>query len=292
MQPRSFGTHDGSFHADEVSACALLLLEDLIDKDKIIRSRDPKLLNKCEYVCDVGGVYDPSIKRFDHHQVEYKGELSSAGMVLAYLKEKEFFSQDFYRFLNNSLIRGVDAHDNGKILLKEGVCTFSHIISNFLPIDYNSKAKERFLAFIEAVTFAHEHIKRLRNRYIYTQNCRDIVEKVMQQNVHYLQFEEPIPWMDNFFDLGGESHPALFVIMPTGEHWKLRGIPPNSKEKMRVRLLLPINWAGLRGEDLAKASKVPGAIFCHKGRFISIWENKKDALAALKTILAQTGVVL
>ncbi|MDF2550599.1 MAG: hypothetical protein K0S07_1666, partial [Chlamydiales bacterium] len=30
-QPRSFGTHDGSFHADEVTACALLLLVDLID---------------------------------------------------------------------------------------------------------------------------------------------------------------------------------------------------------------------------------------------------------------------
>ena len=32
IRPRSFGTHDGSFHADEVTACALLLLFDLIDR--------------------------------------------------------------------------------------------------------------------------------------------------------------------------------------------------------------------------------------------------------------------
>ena len=74
IKKRSFGTHDGSFHADEVSACALLLLFKRIDRDKIVRSRDPLLLAQCEYVCDVGGVYDPHIKRFDHHQLAYEGE--------------------------------------------------------------------------------------------------------------------------------------------------------------------------------------------------------------------------
>ncbi len=53
--PKSVGTHDGSFHADEVTACSLLLLYKLIDKDKIIRTRDPEALARCEYVCDVGG---------------------------------------------------------------------------------------------------------------------------------------------------------------------------------------------------------------------------------------------
>jgi uncharacterized UPF0160 family protein len=56
---RSFGTHDGSFHGDEVTACALLLLFNLIDKDKIVRTRDMAVLGRCEYICDVGGVYDP-----------------------------------------------------------------------------------------------------------------------------------------------------------------------------------------------------------------------------------------
>ncbi len=32
--PRSVGTHDGTFHADEVTACAFLLLFDLVDSNK------------------------------------------------------------------------------------------------------------------------------------------------------------------------------------------------------------------------------------------------------------------
>lgn len=52
---RSCGVHDGTFHADEITACALLMLFDLIDEDKIIRTRDLDVLSTCEYVCDVGG---------------------------------------------------------------------------------------------------------------------------------------------------------------------------------------------------------------------------------------------
>jgi len=89
-----------------------------------------------------------------------------------------------------------------------------------------------------------------------------------------LIFEESIPWMENFFELGGEVHPAQFVIMPSGDHWKLRGIPPSLNERMKVRRPMPEAWAGLRDEELKKVSGVKGAIFCHKGRFISIWETK------------------
>ncbi len=53
--PRSVGIHDGTFHADEVTACALLILFDLVDIKHIVRTRDPELLANCEYVCDVWG---------------------------------------------------------------------------------------------------------------------------------------------------------------------------------------------------------------------------------------------
>ena len=32
------------------------------------RTRDPALLDTCDIVVDVGGVYDPAKNRFDHHQ--------------------------------------------------------------------------------------------------------------------------------------------------------------------------------------------------------------------------------
>jgi uncharacterized UPF0160 family protein len=102
----------------------------------------------------------------------------------------------------------------------------------------------------------------------------------MAEGMQVLIFEEPLPWMENFFELGGEFHPAQFVIMPSGGHWKLRGIPPSLNERMKVRRPLPENWAGFRDEELRKITGIQGAIFCHKGRFISIWETKEDALKA------------
>lgn len=283
--PRSFGTHDGSFHGDEVTACAFLLLFDLIDYDKIIRSRKLDLLNKCEFICDVGGVYDSQNKLFDHHQVEYQGMLSSVGMVLEYLKETGTITPKEHEFFNNALVLGVDAHDNGKDLQSPGVCTYSHIISNFTPIPHEVEPEVQDKAFFEALDFSTGHLKRLWQRYQYVQSCRQIVADAMSDKKEYLLFDKSIPWLDIFFEMGGLNHQAKFVIMPSGEHWKLRGIPPTIQEKMKVRIPLPLEWAGLLDEELKKTSGIPGAIFCHKGRFISVWEKREDALKAFDYVM-------
>jgi len=79
--------------------------------------------------------------------------------------------------------------------------------------------------------------------------------------------------------------------MPSGKHWKLRGIPPTSDEKMKVRHPLPEDWAGLLDKELQQVSGIPGAIFCHKGRFISVWNTKEDALKALEKTLQLAKIV-
>lgn len=285
MKARSFGTHDGTFHADEVTACSLLLLFDRIDREKIIRSRDLARLSECEYVCDVGGIFDPAQKRFDHHQSDYQGTLSSAGMVLGFLKTEEPKRAPFCEYLYRSLVAGVDAHDIGALKLEAGVTSFSHVISNFMPAFHDAPREEVDAAFFQAVSFALGHLERMEERFLYAAQCKGIVAKVMEKGERCLMFDQSLPWIDNFFELGGELHPAQFVVMPAGEHWKLRGIPPSSSERMKVRLPLPESWAGLGGEELERVSKIPGAIFCHKGRFISIWETKESALEALHAAL-------
>jgi uncharacterized UPF0160 family protein len=285
IQPRSLGTHDGTFHADEVTACALLELFDLIDHDKIKRTRSAKELATCEYICDVGGIYDPESKRFDHHQVEYKGMLSSAGMVLEFLKNQRYITQKAFDFLNNSLVRGVDAHDNGRDPQIVGFCTFSQIISNFTPIHYDVEPEVQDAAFFEAEQFTLGHLRRLMQRFQYNQSCRDAVAQAMADFRDCLIFDKALPWMDSFFELEGERHPARFVIMPSGKCWKLRGIPPNVDDKMKVRQLLPKEWAGLLEQELREISRIEGALFCHKGRFISVWQSKEDALEALQIVL-------
>lgn len=285
--PRSFGTHDGTFHADEVTACALLLLFGLIDRDKIHRTRNLEELARYEYVCDVGGFYKPEQKLFDHHQQDYQGPLSSAGMILLYLQQTGEISQKDHDFFYNTLIYGVDALDNGQELCCKGVTTYSHVISNFTPISYEVDGITLNEAFFQALEFAFGHLQRMYKRYEYIHSCRKTVEEAMSKRENFLMFEKSIPWLETFFELGGAEHPAKFVIMPADQHWKLRGIPPTIDEKMKVRHPLPKEWAGLLERDLSKASGIKGAIFCHKGRFISVWDTREAALKALDYVLKE-----
>ncbi|WP_420422461.1 MYG1 family protein [Simkania sp.] len=289
IQERSFGTHNGSFHADEVTACALLILFDQIDLDKVFRTRDLHALRTCDYVCDVGGMYEPTIRRFDHHQMDYHGPLSSAGMILKYLKDEKVIKDKLFLYLNRSLVMGVDAIDNGKTTTMVGHCSFSAVIANFVPIRHNVDEKNMDAAFFQAVDFTLGHLGRLVDKFHYIQECKEVIKREMDKNETVMIFEESMPWMESFFDLGGEKHPAAFLIMPTGKQWKLRGIPPSYEKRMQVRIPLPKEWAGLIDDELKEKTGIPGAVFCHKGRFISIWETKEDALKALEITLQKAG---
>ncbi|EPP35417.1 hypothetical protein CP10139811_1019 [Chlamydia ibidis] len=285
---RSVGTHDGSFHADEVTACALLIIFDLIDEEKIIRTRDPEKLATCEYVCDVGGIYSPRDKRFDHHQVSYSGPWSSAGMILDYLKGQGLVESEEYHFLNNALVHGVDEQDNGRFFSKEGFCSFSDIIKIYNPLEeeYSSDADFAF-----ALKFTIDLLQRLRAKFRYDRICRDIVRLAMDKDDFCLYFDRPLAWQENFFFLGGEKHPAAFVCFPTGDQWILRGIPPNLDRRMEVRVPFPEEWAGLLGKQLVEVSGIPGAIFCHKGRFLSVWDSQESCQRALRLVLENRGLV-
>lgn len=126
------GTHDGKFHADEALACFLLKLLPEYSNSKIIRTRDPELLEKCDVVVDVGAIYDPLKFRFDHHQrgfnevfsSSYKTKLSSAGLIYKHFGKRVLnevvlpkCSQDMmeaiYEKLYKDCIEEFDAVDNG-----------------------------------------------------------------------------------------------------------------------------------------------------------------------------------
>ena len=52
----TIGSHSGNFHADDVFAVAALIL--MHPEYRILRSRDPEIWKECDYLVDVGGVYD------------------------------------------------------------------------------------------------------------------------------------------------------------------------------------------------------------------------------------------
>lgn len=280
QQPQSFGTHDGMFHADEVTACALLILVGLIRDDRIVRSREAAILEACEFVADVGGEFDIAKKRFDHHQQTFQGEQASAGLILDYIESNEYLDQSLCRYLREHLVDGVDAWDNGRIQPNRLVCSFSQIVGLFNPAEVNADKVKQDRAFLQATEFVLGHLRRLQQRWEVLQFAKDQVQEVMQRDQLLLIFDKTIPWQEAFFNLGGAQHPALFLVMPVGEHWKLRGIPPTEDRKMDLRKPLPSQWAGLIDQELEQVSGIKGAVFCHKSRFVSVWSTRESALQA------------
>lgn len=62
------GTHDGTFHCDDVTACFMLKTLDRFKNHEIVRTRNPEILSKADVVVDVGGELDVDKLRLDHHQ--------------------------------------------------------------------------------------------------------------------------------------------------------------------------------------------------------------------------------
>lgn len=86
-------THSGAFHADEVLATMMTKYASEFMDSWIVRTRNYDIHKKADLVCDVGGIFDPSTNRFDHHMKEFthtfddilKIKMSSAGLVYKYL---------------------------------------------------------------------------------------------------------------------------------------------------------------------------------------------------------------
>lgn len=127
----TIGTHNGHFHADE--ALAVHMLRTHIPRyhgARLIRTRDPKVLETCDTVVDVGGEYDADRRRFDHHQRGFttvfpgrNTKLSSAGLVYMHFGKEIIANRRsategstvdlIYDKVYESFVEAVDANDNG-----------------------------------------------------------------------------------------------------------------------------------------------------------------------------------
>jgi len=104
---------------------------------EIVRSRDPTVLEECDIVVDVGGVYDPTKHRYDHHQrgftecmnslnpnYSWLTKLSSAGLVYYHFghrilaeqmcaKADDDITAVIFSKIYEGFVEEIDAIDNG-----------------------------------------------------------------------------------------------------------------------------------------------------------------------------------
>lgn len=212
-------THNGVFHADEVSAIALLEVFGL--RINVIRvPHKTESFPDTAFVVDIGKKFD-GIRLFDHHQ--NKGGKSSAGLIWDYIGENES-----YRKISK-LVKLIDSNDVGEVAAEP--FEFSNMVSC-----YNSDTvwddSTQAGAFRKAVEFAKTVFQSYKNM----QEKIDATEVLIQKALPFKNFENVL-FLGDFIpfwnvQINGIKRPEInAVVWKDNGVWKVQ-IPPTKPGKM------------------------------------------------------------
>ncbi|MDD5318904.1 MAG: MYG1 family protein [Candidatus Pacebacteria bacterium] len=291
-------THGGFFHPDDVFSVAVLKL--LLEKFKLIRSRDLKYISEADYVVDVGGVYDPKKKRFDHHQEGGAGKrdngipYASFGLVWKEYGQKITGSEKVAALIDEMLVQPIDAMDNGKMIVRPifGSVMPYTIEDMFFAYEAevesdpsNPKIYDQIFAKVldMALTVLRLEIKKAQHKVSDNQKVRKIYTAWQAQG------GDPrlmiLPSRTRFF---AKDFPKLLFVVykDANDHWSIKGVSAESDaDTFARRKYFPAAWAGKKDAELASVTGVPDALFCHNGRFIAVAKSKKGALELARLAL-------
>lgn len=288
-------THSGPFHADDVFAVATLQLVFGSNEIEVTRTRDESIINSGDIVLDVGGVYEPDRQRFDHHQVgapvrENGVPYAAFGLIWKYYGENLCGSAEIVASVEKSLVMPVDASDNGFSLFNLTVpnlkpVTLSDLIGMFNPA--NGSSAEIDAAFLAITALARDVISRSIEHAKLKAGLKQIAANIYNsaENKQLLIFEVPISRtvLTDYPDVQMMVSPDNPV---SSSNWLATAIPVASGS-FELRVRFPEEWGGLAGEELAKISGIPDAVFCHRAGFLFVSKTQEGALAAANKVLGR-----
>ncbi len=281
-------THNGSFHADEILGTATLFLA--YEKDytiEVVRTRDVRKINTSDIVLDVGGVYDPNHNRFDHHQTGGAGirvngiPYAAFGLVWKKYGTLVAGNKKIADNIENKIVLGIDALDNGleintRLFNDVELYSLGDVFSAYRPT-WKEDRNELDSIFMKLVEMAKEILKREIKKSTDKEEAKNIISEMYKklENKKLLILDTYYPW-DSVSD---EIEETLVVVFPdtTPGQWcaestRIKG------EKFKQKVYFPKEWGGKRGEELAKISGVPDAVFCHTGLFFVVAKTKEAIL--------------
>ncbi|MBR2544466.1 MYG1 family protein [Candidatus Saccharibacteria bacterium] len=289
-------THTPPHNADEVFTTAMLAI---LFPVELYRTRDQVVIDSTDVIVyDVGGEFNPEKKRFDHHQKGFSeirpdGIIySSAGLIwreygVEIVKKlgganriDDQMAIKVVSYVDNALIRGIDARDNGQGEKGDSM-SVSSVISTFNVLwDEDEDAD---ICFVKACEIA---------RMILEREIKVAISSIHGQKLVKEQIEAangPIIIMDKFIDgwqeavLTSDNSKAanlLYAVFPAVDgSWNVKAIPPTIDDMMAQRKPFPEGWRGLKSKELVRASGVETAIFCHTAGFFAVAKTKEDAIS-------------
>lgn len=308
------GTHNGFFHSDE--ALAIYMLKRLPEyKDaEVIRTRDPTILDSCDIVVDVGGVYDPSTNRYDHHQREFDvyfddnhtvTKLSSAGLVYKHFAKRIFrevygvkddeIAEYVYQTVYDRFIESVDAIDNG-VPISDGVLKYKwntdlgsrvgRLNPSWIDVDVNSD--ERFVRAIEVAGQDFEHF--VTNILNVTLPAKACFEEAFARRYEthasgrIIEMVKSCPFSDFLYKYESDNdvpkdERILFYMShdKAANNWRATAVKEKDSQ-FTSRMPFPKRLRGLRDKELEAESGIPDLVFVHATGFTCAGKTKESVL--------------
>ncbi|MCA9356039.1 MYG1 family protein [Candidatus Nomurabacteria bacterium] len=284
-------THSGSFHTDDVFACAVLL--SLYPEATFIRTREKDIVDKADIVFDVGGQYDPKTNRYDHHQKEGAGQRDTGipyaafGLIWKHFGMELCGDERVWQRLDSSLVSQIDATDNGMdfggnknlILVEDASMVFS---KSWLE---DKDEEDFFVPVKKAQEYLLRKIKVMKDDI----SAEDILTKIYNdsEDKRVLEIPEDLPRYI-YQGVFSRLEDVLFVVYKSSssDAYKAEAIRKD-ETTMESRKKFPQEWWGIlddkdeRIEDL----DLKGLLFCHRGGFLISADTKENVESLVKRAL-------
>lgn len=280
-------THSGTFHSDDIFST--VILKNILDKECIKICR----INDIEEEID-SIVYDIGGGKYDHHQPGGNGEreneikYSSFGLIWkdfgkVFLEKigVENISQVWEK-IDKKIVQTIDATDNGQFSIINKFDFEIVTIPNLISV-YNSnwdEEEKQDIFFLQAVEFAENILIKIIIDEDSKEKAKILIETAIEESENQIIIlEKFLPWKECLLQsTNPKAKDILFVIFPSNREGYNICTVPKELGSFESKKLFPIEWKGLRDEELQKITGVNTAFFCHNERFICCTRTKDDAL--------------
>jgi uncharacterized UPF0160 family protein len=311
-------THNNQFHMDDVIAC--FMLKTMHPTADIVRTRDPQVIEGGDYAVDVGDVYSPERRRYDHHQRGFTQtynehtsiKMSSAGLVFKHHGE-EFLEKigiplgehkdAIISLIYTHYFMSVDANDNGVDVSgspKYRQRTLDDIVKTLNPSDfpegssYPEQEEIRLTHFYEAMRIMGADLTRF---------CREVAKNVQKSSTilnqayltscqeKYVVLEKSCGFRDmvEYYNRKYGREVYIVIYPRLTDNGKIYSLLCTSKEPLRFKPEMPLceRWRGLRSSELCKEEEMKDAIFVHASGFCGSAKSRKTAIHMAKEAIKE-----
>jgi uncharacterized UPF0160 family protein len=298
-------THDGTFHADETTACAIISY--LYDNFRVIRSRDPDEIEKADLVIDVSLKNDQ--KHFDHHSKAFAKcrasgvRYATAGLMwekfgidflkkivkkeLPFRPDQAVIDSAFDRIDREMMVmvdlvdngqlteysaKVADARTEGEVAVRDRLNGFyqnspdvSYIVAMMNLPGLSREAQDQ--AFMSTVRILRQILVAAAVNALTTESG---IAKVIKAYAggEILVIRDRLPWSQAVLDNPAVFEKCLLAVYPDRNgRWRVQSLPVSRALRFCNRLTAPAAWRGLQGADLDAATGLRNMNFIHRAGF-------------------------